>query len=663
MADRTVGEIDRRPGRILGGVALVTTVLALVIGRAVAPYLVADPGPLVRWGLPLVRTVHDLAAAATIGFAFVGAFLVPETTRTRRRLTASGWAARAALLWAFTAVLGASLTFADLAGTAPGADGFLAQLRATGWSVDTVRNPLLTAIVAVAIAALVGRTESKVRLAWGFALGVLALMPLALVGHTSASVDHMNGVNGLAVHLVAACLWVGGLAAIAVLRPGLGAHLPVVLRRFSAVALWCVGALLLSGLLVVVTSIASPRDLLSRYGLVLAIKVFALTALVAAGWAHRRRVIAGLEAAPQDTVAFVRLLLAEIATMGVAFGAATALTRTPAPGDAALAPPSSAVYQLSGYPDPGPPDASSWWRDWSIDWLWLAVAAVAVGVYVSWVLRLRRRGDSWPWLRTACWVVGWLVFVYATCGAPGVYGRILFSWHMVMHMSVAMVVPLFLVPAAPITLALRALPARRDRTMGPREALLGFVHSRYLAVFANPAVAASMFFFSMAIFYFSPLFELALRTHTGHVLMMVHFLLAGYVFAWVLVGIDPGPKRWSPLALLVVLFATISFHAFFGVILTGMNSVLAPEFFTRLALPWGPDPLRDQRLGGEIAWGVGEGPTLALALMVALQWMRSDARETRRTDRRAERDGDADLEAYNSYLAALREKDSAAGRR
>ena len=65
--------------------------------------------------------------------------------------------------------------------------------------------------------------------------------------------------------------------------------------------------------------------------------------------------------------------------MGVAFGAATALTRTPAPGDAALAPPSSAVYQLSGYPDPGPPDASSWWRDWSIDWLWLAVAAVAKG--------------------------------------------------------------------------------------------------------------------------------------------------------------------------------------------------------------------------------------------------------------------------------------------
>lgn len=275
-----------------------------------------------------------------------------------------------------------------------------------------------------------------------------------------------------------------------------------------------------------------------------------------------------------------------------------------------------------------------------------------------WAVRLHRRGDAWPVLRTISWVIGWLIFAYATSGAPGVYGRVLFSWHMVEHMAVAMIAPLFLVPGAPITLALRALPARTDKTMGPRELILKVVHSKYLGVFANPIVAAAMFFFSMAIFYYSPLFELALRTHTGHVLMMIHFLMSGYIFVWVLIGTDPGPKKWSPLVLLVVLFTTISFHAFFGVILTESNSLLAPDFFLNLGLDWVDDPLRDQHVGGAIAWGIGEVPTLVLAVAVAWQWMRSDDKETRRKDRRAERDGDADLEAYNKALAALAERDA-----
>ena len=182
----------------------------------------------------------------------------------------------------------------------------------------------------------------------------------------------------------------------------------------------------------------------------------------------------------------------------------------------------------------------------------------------------------------------------------------LFSAHMVMHMVVAMLVPLLLVPAAPLTLALRALPARPDKTWGPREVILQLVHSRYLGALANPVVAAALFFFSLAIFYYSPLFELALSTHTGHVAMMVHFLLSGYLFVWVLIGIDPGPKRWSPLLLIVILFATMAFHAFFGVIMTGGTTLLAPDFFSRLDLAWVPDPLADQQRAGAIAWGVGE---------------------------------------------------------
>ena len=111
----------------------------------------------------------------------------------------------------------------------------------------------------------------------------------------------------------------------------------------------------------------------------------------------------------------------------------------------------------------------SWLTAWRVEWLFLATALLAIGLYLAGVVRLRRRGDAWPVMRTVSWVVGWLLFVYATNGVLGIYGRVAFSWHMTLHMIEAMVVPIFLVLGAPVTLALRTLRARRDGTLGPRE--------------------------------------------------------------------------------------------------------------------------------------------------------------------------------------------------
>lgn len=229
---------------------------------------------------------------------------------------------------------------------------------------------------------------------------------------------------------------------------------------------------------------------------------------------------------------------------------------------------------------------------------------------------------------------------------------------MILHMSVAMVVPVFLVLAAPITLVVRVAPHRKDGTYGPREIILGLVHSKYLAAWANPVVASINFAFSLVIFYYTPLFELALTTHTGHVFMIIHFLLAGYLFAMVLVGTDPGPRKWAPSLRLVILFVTISFHAFFGVAMQSTNTLLAGGFFERIAVPWVPDVLADQSMGGTIAWGIGDFPSLFLALLVVLAWVKSDDAEARRHDRQADRDGDADLVAYNEQLALLAQQDA-----
>jgi putative copper resistance protein D len=108
--------------------------------------------------------------------------------------------------------------------------------------------------------------------------------------------------------------------------------------------------------------------------------------------------------------------------------------------------------------------------------------------------------------------------------------------------------------------------------------------------------------------------------------------------------------------LLVVLFATMSFHAFFGVVMTGSTTVLAPDFFEALKLPWMTDVLGNQREAGAIAWGIGEAPTLILTLLVAVAWVRTDRAESTRKDRQADRDGDAELAAYNAHLQELKRR-------
>ena len=184
-----------------------------------------------------------------------------------------------------------------------------------------------------------------------------------------------------------------------------------------------------------------------------------------------------------------------------------------------------------------------------------------------------------------------------------------------------------------------------------------------MRVLGHPLVAAVIFMSSLVVFYYSPLLEQALTTHTGHVLMNLHFLLAGYLFASVLIGVDPGVQHPPYPLRLVLLFVTLSFHAFFGLALMSSTELLAIDhradavgparsFFQEVGRTWGPTPLADQRNGGAIAWGVGDVPSVLLALGIAIAWSKSDDREARRRDRAAARDGDAELAAYNADLAA-----------
>ena len=163
----------------------------------------------------------------------------------------------------------------------------------------------------------------------------------------------------------------------------------------------------------------------------------------------------------------------------------------------------------------------------------------------------------------------------------------MFSIHMGEHMVLSMLAPILLVLGGPVTLALRALPtAGRTSPPGPREWLLAFVDSPLARVLTNPLVALALFVGRYYGLYFSGLFDVALPHHWAHLAMNAHFVLIGLLFYWPVIGIDPAPTPAASAGRLGLLFASIPFHAFFGIVLMGSQTVIGENFYRSLALPW-----------------------------------------------------------------------------
>src|SRR3954452_17004198 len=121
------------------------------------------------------------------------------------------------------------------------------------------------------------------------------------------------------------------------------------------------------------------------------------------------------------------------------------------------------------------------WSPVSLVALFLLIGAA---LYLYGVWRLRQRGDAWPPGRTVAFILGGLGSIAAvTVTGVEAYDTTLLSVHMVQHMVLSMVGPIFLALGAPVTLALRTLHA------GPRKALLGVLHSRIVKIITFPLVA------------------------------------------------------------------------------------------------------------------------------------------------------------------------------
>ncbi|MGY4541140.1 cytochrome c oxidase assembly factor CtaG/putative copper export protein [Arthrobacter sp. UYNi723] len=673
-----------RPWQLAGLAALfLGLTAALLFSGAAAAREVSDPGALVRWGLPVSKAIHNVALATVIGGLIFAVGILPRTVGSRSRThkgdapehpafaRALAIAAAAGAAWTLSAVAVLVLTYSDVAGQAVGGDAeFTRALVYFMTDIETGRAWLsVTVIAAVVTTALFG-VRSLGGLALTLILALAGLVPAALIGHSSSSSDHEGAINSLGLHLVGVSAWVGGIVVLALLsgiltgsKPGTAADITEsTLRRFSSLAGFAFVLVFASGVINASVRITNWGDLFgSPYGRLILAKSAATLVLGGIGLMHRQWVIPQLGrkgSAMSSRRVLWQLVLVELLVMGATSGVAVALSRSAPPQPTTFAPDASPAFILTGYELPPELTPERWLTEWRFDWLWVAVVLFGLVAYFLGVAKVLRRGDKWQWFRAVNWVIGLLVLTFITSGPPSVYGRILFSAHMVDHMALTMVAPIFLVLGAPVTLALRALPARGDGTRGAREWLLVFIHSRFSQLVTHPIFAAANFAGSIVLFYYSDAFGFAMRDHVGHELMILHFSLTGYIFILSMIGTDPLPRRAPYPMRLLLLLATMGFHAFFGVAIMGGTSLLAADYFGNLGRAWGPSALLDQQMGGAVAWGIGEVPTLLVALGVAIMWSRSDQRETKRVDRAADRNNDADLTAYNDMFAKLAERDA-----
>lgn len=612
---------------LVGFVALLT---ALVIGGGANAALIADPGPLVRFGLPISRLVVDLSAAATIGglaLATVGLSRSgPEWNR------AIDVAAAASGIWTVSSAVTTFFTFLSVAGSKISIDEQFGQSMGvflTG--TDLGLAWLVTVLVAAAVTVLCFAVRSRGMVALTAGVSMIGLIPLAQQGHAAGTASHDAAVTALGLHLVGAALWVGGLTMLVLLRGVLpGDRLAVVVARYSSIALGCFVLVAVSGVASAQIRVGALSNLFTPYGTLVLVKIGAIVAIGVLGAVQRRRAIRSLTEAPARHRPFWTLIVVELAVMGVASGFAAALGRTATPVD---------QIALSKTTDPSPaelltddllphaPGAWGWLTQWNIDLFWLMAAVLLAATYVAGVVRLRRAGVRWPVRRSVAAALAIVSLVVATSGSLHQYDRFLVSANVGAHVLLGLVVPALVWAAAPVVLIRAAVHPRDDDSTGVREwtgVLVDNAAVRYLVQpFPAFLLAAAVWWAYFA----TDAVRWSVSDSTGRTVIDVGFLLVGLLamptlFTPVAAG-RTHPTRGAAVVRIVGAVVVAAGAVSLGIAMRGPLGLLQASWFGAMGRTWGPDPLVDQARGGLVLVAAGVLLLVAVVVVVLVQLRRA----------------------------------------
>ena len=601
------------------------------------------------------KSISFIAAYAVVGALLAMAFLLVENQgklqegalKVRKRATAF------AGIWLVASVLHIFLTLANILGTSFADALERNTVRSFLTQVDLGQYLGVQTLLIAVIALVIRFVRSVLAAAMLLLFSLITLIIPIFQSHSAASGSHQLAIGSLIVHVVALSLWVGGIFAIVALPDS---DRKFALPRFSQMALWTAIAVVVSGIANAWARLNFMDAWSSGYARIVVLKAALTFALLFLGYRNRRELAQGSSTGIKLLGRFV-VVEALIMTTLLFLGSWLAQTEPPTRGDLSISP----ALSIVGFATPAEPTLARLLLLYQPDALIMGILILLVALYIKGVVVLTKRGDKWPVGRTISFALAISAIDFATSGGLGVYALFSFEYHMIAHMVIGMIAPIGLVLSAPVTLALRTLPiGRTPEERGVRGMLIALLHSRYAVILTNPITALALFDGSLFVLYFTDLFGNLMQSHAGHLFMNIHFLLAGFLFFHVIIGIDPNPKKIPYIVSIVVLFAAMSIHAFFSIALISSSTLLDGGYFASLQTPWLTDLLADQNAGGSIGWAMGEIPIILALVATFIQWMRDDKRETKRIDRNEARMaamGEPDeLAQYNNYLSQLQRR-------
>lgn len=622
---------------------------------------IPDPGRVTTFGLPFFRAVGWMLAALSVGsFMFAAFYISPRVPDddneqlVRAQLSVDGHLASrtgavAALCFGLIGLLMIPLVLSDVSGTP------LAQtLNPTSWVTAVNQVATAQAWAAVAVIALVVGVGGLVARSWLsqtlLVIGaILMIVPLGMEGHSASGGAHDYGTNSYLWHLVFMMVWVGGLMALIAHGRRLGPDLELGLRRYSNVALFSIVVMAVSGLINAAIRIEWSDWLTTTYGAILLTKTAGVIVLGLMGFAHRAVIIPRL---PQRPELFVRFAIVEVIVMAAVTGVAITMGRTPPPPP--RDPNLSTMAIQMGYDLVEKPTLANVFTMWRFDVMFGTIALLLTAGYLYGLWRVRRRGGTWPVRNTVFWLLGTGTLLITTSSGMGMNMPAMYSMHMIVHMILSMVVPLFLVLGAPLRLLMAAYDPGAPGRPTVHDWVVAYTRAPLLKVLTHPAVNTAQFLFFFYILYLIiPLYELMISEHAGHLAMNWVFLASGYLYFWELVGKDPLPVHRPAAIRLAWLTGSMPFHLFAGIYLMQLTTILGEDFYTTLGLPWELNLLEDQRAGGGIGWASGSFPLALVFILLFLEWRRDDRVIEKRYDARVDAGEDDDYEAYNEMLARM----------